>query len=336
MSDHRLKEAEYIGCEEQLMTCFEGMLTDGPSAGVKFIQVENGGGLSARILPDRGLDLYQVRFAGQNMNYLSPAGARSARLYDGREDHFLRNFYVGQLTTGGLQNLGPERRVYGEMQGLHGRFDNTEASGVFCRRFVTEDGRAGLEVGGTIREGRIFGENLKTERLYRFTEGTDTITLTDTVTNEGFLPRQFALLYHINFGYPLLEEGTHLTLDSEEVKPRTDEAAKYLNTWNAIEAPSAPYPERCYFHRLRRDADGMCEYQLYNEKRKIGAAVRFSGEVLPYFCEWKMLGKGEYVLGLEPSNTFMDGPAPGEEGCGAPVLQPGESRTYMVEFRYFR
>ena len=121
------------------MTCFEGMLTDGPSAGVKFIQVENGGGLSARILPGRGLDLYQVRFAGQNMNYLSPAGARSARLYDGREDHFLRNFYVGQLTTGGLQNLGPERRVYGEMQGLHGRFDNTEASGVFCRRFVTED-----------------------------------------------------------------------------------------------------------------------------------------------------------------------------------------------------
>lgn len=336
MSNHNLHAAEYIGCEDQLLTCFEGVLTDGPSAGVKFIHVENGGELSVQILPDRGLGLYQVRFAGQNMNYLSPAGVRSPRLYDAREDHFLRSFYVGQMTTGGLQNIGPERRVYGELQGLHGNFDNTEASCVSCRRFVTDDGKAGLEISGTVREGRIFGENLKVERSYRFTEGEDTIVLHDTVTNEGFAPRQFVLLYHINFGYPLLEEGTKMILDSEEVKPRTAEAEKYMSTWNVIEAPSAPYPERCYFHKVRQDADGMCEYRLYNEKRGIGAAVRYSGKLLPHFCEWKMLGKGEYVLGLEPSNASMDGPAPGEEGCDAPLLQPGESISYRIEFRYFR
>jgi galactose mutarotase-like enzyme len=47
-----------------------------------------------------------------------------------------------------------------------------------------------------------------------------------------------------------------------------------------------------------------------------------------------MLGKGEYVLGLEPMNVFLDGPKLNEEGCMAPILAPGADMTYEVEIEF--
>ena len=68
-----------------------------------------------------------------------------------------------------------------------------------------------------------------------------------------------------------------------------------------IEAPEYPYPERCYFHKIRPDRNGKCSYTVFNEKLAVGVRVEFDAKELPYFCEWKMLGKGEYVLGMEPA-----------------------------------
>ena len=66
----------------------------------------------------------------------------------------------------------------------------------------------------------------------------------------------------------------------------------------------------------------------------IGVRVSWKHADLPYFCQWKMLGKGEYVLGMEPLNAPLDGKKIGEEGCLAPVLQPGESKTYSLHFSF--
>ena len=134
--------------------------------------------------------------------------------------------------------------------------------------------------------------------------------------------------------YPLLEEGTKLILDSLEMTPREENAAKYADTWQQVEAPGYPYPERCYFHKLARDAEGMTQYTIFNEKRGIGVNVQYDGSELPFFCEWKMLGKGEYVMGLEPMNVFLDGPKVGQEGCAAPILGPGESKVYKIKLNF--
>ena len=47
-----------------------------------------------------------------------------------------------------------------------------------------------------------------------------------------------------------------------------------------------------------------------------------------------MLGKGEYVMGLEPMNVFLDGPKVGQKGCAAPILGPGESKVYKVRLNF--
>ena len=81
-----------------------------------------------------------------------------------------------------------------------------------------------------MKEARLFGENLMLERKLAFAYEDDSITITDRITNCGFGRRQFGLLYHLNYGYPLPQDGTRIIIDSEEVTPRTPEAAKFAGT----------------------------------------------------------------------------------------------------------
>ncbi len=330
-SDTYQEKLEHIGDLNQLITLQEAVLKGGFQDGVRIMQVENGGNLSVSVLPDRCMDLYQVRYKGKNLNYLAPCGIVAPSYYDAQGTRWLRNFFVGQLTTCGLQHFGnPRITPEGEELGLHGRIANTPAENVKYERGVKGENPT-LTLEGTMREARIFGENLTLHRKLEFEYENDSITLTDTVTNHGFGDRQFVYALHLNYGYPLLEEGTKLIFDSLETIPREEHAAKYADTWKQVEGPAYPYPERCYFHKIARDENGQSQYTIFNEKRDIGVNIQYDGNDLPFFCEWKMLGKGEYVMGLEPMNVFLDGPKVGEAGCAAPILGPGESKTYKVK-----
>lgn len=325
---------KYIGDQDQLISYKEGYLSNGADQGVRFMHVQNGSGLSATILPGRCMDIYQVRYKGFNMNYLGPCGIQGPQFYDPHGAFWLRNFFVGQLTTLGLQHYGGAEVIDGEERGQHGRIGNAPAENVHYERFTDTEGNPKLSVEGTMREARIFGENLTLHRKLTFSYEENSILLEDTITNHGFGDRQVLYALHLNYGYPMLEEGMKMYLESEKVEPRTEEAAKYLDTWNQIEKPSYPYPERCYFHTMKKGEDGNTGYAIFNEKRNIGVRVSYLADDFPFFCEWKMLGEGEYVLGLEPMNAFLDGPKLNQEGCAAPILKPQESKVYKVKIDY--
>ncbi len=324
----------YVGDLNQLLSLQEGTLTGGFQDGVRIMEVHNGGNLSATVLPGRCMDIYQVRYKGKNLNYLAPCGIVAPEYYDAQGARWLRSFFVGMLTTCGLQHLGgPLVKPDGEELGLHGRIANTPAENVKYA-YGTKDENLTLTLEGTMREARIFGENLTLHRKLEFEHETDIIVFTDTITNHGFGDAQFVYSLHLNYGYPLLEEGAKLLFDSLEVTPRDAEAAKHMDDWREVEAPQYPYPERCYFHKLAKDEQGMTGYTIFNEKRSIGVKVEYDGNDFPFFCEWKMLGKGEYVVGLEPLNVELDGQKVGQEGCAAPILGPGESKTYQVKMTF--
>lgn len=333
MSDTYQNKLEYVGDLDQLMSLKEGILSGGFQKGLQVMEIHNGGNLAATILPGRCMDLYQVRYKGKNMNYIAPCGIVAPEYYDARGTQWLRNFFVGLLTTCGLQHLGGPKVINGEELGLHGRIANAPAENVKYDRGMHGENPT-ITVEGTMRESRIFGENLTLHRKMEFEYENDSILLTDTITNHGFGDRQFVYALHLNYGYPLLEEGTELIFDTLETAPREENAAKYLDTWKQVEPPQYPYPERCYFHKIKKDENGMCQYTIFNQKRKIGVNVRYSGNDLPFFCQWKMLGKGEYVMGLEPMNAFLDGPKVGEPRCEAPILAAGESKIYKVKLNF--
>lgn len=324
----------YVGNTDQLISVQEGRLIGGRADGVRTVHISNGAGLDAVVLPDRCMDFYQLRVKGSNVNYISPAGVVAPQYYNDRGDLFLRSFSVGFLTTCGLQNIGSPCSENGREYGLHGRLSNTPAQQFSCRT-VVRDGNLAAVLSGEMNEAVLFGENLSFRRTITFPYGENRFYIEDTLVNRGYKKTPFLLLYHFNFGYPMLDPDTELTLDSMHVEPRTQHAADYLKTWNRIEEPQDNFDEMCYYHTLKTDVQGRSSYSVYQPKLDLGVRVQFDGEKLDHFCEWKMFGKGEYVLGLEPMNSLLEGRASGLKENQVKFIDAGGSITYCAEVSFY-
>ena len=142
------------------------------------------------------------------------------------------------------------------------------------------------------------------------------------------------VLYHINLGWPLLDE-TALLLGpgnpEEPPEPRDDEAKTGLDTWDQFSAPTPNFKERVFDHRPVAGTDARAEARLENPHLGLTFSVRFRPEELPEFVQWTMTGEGTYVLGLEPATCRVEGPS-AEEAAGRLIhLEPGETRSHQLE-----
>jgi hypothetical protein len=328
------KQLEYVGDISQLISLRESRLSGGRQEGVRSVEISNGSGLEATILPDRCMDFYQIRFKGHNINYISPCGIAAPQYFNDTGDRFLRNFFVGFLTTCGLQNIGVPNAYQGKEYGLHGRLSNTPAEQFHWSREITDHSLAAV-LYGEMKEAVLFGENLSLRRKISFPYGENKILLEDTVTNYSFQKIPFMLLYHFNFGYPMLDEDSVLLLDSLHIQPRNQHAAEHTADWNKIETPQDSFEEMCYYHTLKKDLDGFASYSLYQPKLNIGVTIKFDAQKLDYFCQWKMFGKGEYVMGLEPMNAMLDGHTQETEQNRIKSLEPQQNMKYQFEISFF-
>lgn len=327
-------QLEYIGDLSQLISVRESRLIGGRQEGVHAVDISNGAGLEVTILPDRCMDFSQIRFKGHNINYIGPCGIAAPQYYNDIGNRFLRNFHVGFLTTCGLQNIGSPDVYQGKEYGMHGRLSNTPSE-QFRWDYEITDGSPSVVLSGKMREAVLFGENLSLSRKITVPYGKNYILLEDTVTNHGFQEIPFMLLYHFNFGYPLLDEQTELSLDSEQVKPRNEHAAEHVQDWRKIESPQNSFEEMCYYHTLKKDENGFASYSLYQPKLDIGVKVKFDAEKLDNFCQWKMFGKGEYVMGLEPMNSLLDGHEQAVEQNRLKTIRSQQSITYQFQITFF-
>jgi galactose mutarotase-like enzyme len=141
------------------------------------------------------------------------------------------------------------------------------------------------------------------------------------------------LLYHCNFGYPLLDENAILETPHTRIEPRDAEAAEGLAQACRFEPPSNGYREKVYFHHLKADRKGLITARLTNAKRGLSVIIRYRYDQLPYFTQWKMMGKGEYVCGLEPGNALVLGRAAERQAGRLTTLKPGETRQYEILFQ---
>src|SRR3546814_8938308 len=67
-----------------------------------------------------------------------------------------------------------------------------------------------LSITGVMRETRPFGPCLELRRTISGTLGRAVIRVHDRVTNRGNTSVPHMLLYHCNFGWPLVDEGTDI------------------------------------------------------------------------------------------------------------------------------
>jgi hypothetical protein len=329
---HKDQILQYIGNIAQIGGCRHYTLNEGWGRGMRATDVATGGGLQYTVLPDRGMDISLASYKGINLVYLTCSGETHPSFFEPEGLGWLRTFAAGLLTTCGLTYLGPPCQDEGQDLGLHGRISTTPA-----RQFTDLSGWDGdvyhCTLKGIMEEGHIFGYKLRLEREITSNSSQNAIFLSDTITNFGNKPSPYTILYHFNFGYPLLSEDTEMLIEPLLTVPRDNDALSGMSDFHRFIKPLPEYREQVFFHTMKGNDQGDTTVVIRN--KKVGTAVSLSFNVyqLPYVTQWKTMAYGEYALGIEPCNVLCKSRKALRDDNALPVLQPGESITNKIQIR---
>lgn len=315
---------EHVGSLSQVIRVDSFVEHGGVAHGSRLLRVVNGGGLEFDIHPDRALDIGRITVDGVPVAWMSPTGVTGPDSAEPEGQGWLRTFGGGLLTTCGLDTFGPPDVDGGEPLGQHGRIGAQRA--VVTRAEATA---AGILVEGTVRQARVFGENLVLRRRISSDAGSDTLRIDDTVTNESFADQSHMILYHLNLGWPLLGERTSIDIPAESVTPRDADAESGMPAHRVFGAPVPGFREQVFTHALARD--GETRVVVANPDNGLEAAIVVAAAQLPWIHQWKMTGQGHYALGIEPANSpSLAGRSAARAAGQVVVLAPGESAHYAL------
>lgn len=324
-----IEARRYLGSLRQVARVDSFVEQEGPARGARRMRMVTGGGLEIDLHPDRALDVGQVTIGGIPVAWIEPQGISSPWFYDPHGAGWLRTFGGGLVTTCGLESFGPPSTDAGVEYGQHGRVSAVPAE--ITRR---EDDGSELVVAGTVRQSTLHGENLVLRRVIRAPLGGRSFTIEDSVTNESPRPAEHMMMYHVNFGWPVVEPGARLLFPATRREPRDEITSAGLDRWDQFEAPRPDRREEVLVHHFE-DAAGETTVTLLNERLGLRIGLDFDRTQLPWLCEWKFQQDGTYVLGLEPVNSpAMGGRARAREDGELPTLEPGQTVEYRVGFRF--
>jgi hypothetical protein len=326
----------YVGEMSQVAGIRPVELQNGNERGVRALEFKTGNGFQFTVLADRAMDVFDCSYNGYSLAWHSPAGAVAPAFYDRHDIGWLWSFYGGLLVTCGLTQAGATDmdEEMDEELGLHGRVSSTPARNVSFGADWEGDEYI-LWATGEIREARLFGPNLVMRRSLYTRLGESRLWVKDVIENEGFEPTPLMLLYHCNMGFPLISEGAELLAVVNTMEPRDEEAERGVENFEAFEGPTPGYAEQCFFIDHDTDAKGMVNVALVNrgfmDNHGLGVYLTYPKDELPMYTQWKMVGEGAYVVGMEPGNCHPEGRRSARERGVLKILQPGESQTFHME-----
>jgi len=314
-------------------------MLDGVKRGVRAIDIKSPCGLDFTVLPDRGMDISRFTYRSIPIAWRSATRETSPVYYENRGAEWLKTFYGGLITTCGLTTMGLPSVDEGEELGLHGRISNIAADRVLADG-CWEGDRYKMWVQGRVREAGVFGNKLELSRKITTWMDEPGIIVEDTVENIGSQPSPIMMLYHVNIGYPVVDEGAELLEAEASVTPRDDEAKDGYKDFNKFTTPVRGFKEKVYFHDISADPEGNCNAAIVNEGfgngTGIGIWMRFNKDNLPVMLQWKNMGMGEYVCGIEPGNGTAGGRKAEREKGTLKFIEPGESQRFRLEFKVLK
>lgn len=313
-----------IGDISQIAGAVRYTYGEGKAKGTDAIEVKTGAGLRFVILPDKGMNIAYAELSGIPFSYISKTGIVAPTHYD--EPDFLRSFEGGLLTTCGLTYMGAPSVDEGISLGAHGRISNTPAFDVSINQDWDENGEYVIKVSGKVRESSMFGDNLVLKRTITAYLGENKIYLHDEIENAGFNKSPLMVLYHMNFGYPILSENSVLETNCENLRARDADAAPGINESEIFGGPVPEYREQVFY----RDSVAHSYAKLSNPDLGASVKLEFSADQLPYFVEWKQVGEQDYVVGLEPATNPPDGRAAVRARGELNFLEPEQKRDFDI------
>lgn len=310
-------------------------LDNGSEKGVRVAWINTGAGLYFKVVLDRAMDIADAFYNQYSLTWISHRGIIPLDFSEQSGFNWLNYFGGGLVTTCGLTHIGgPEDDESGK-RGLHDRISMIPAT---VESVVQPDlfrNQFEMSITGRMLQSTVFGPHLELKRTISARLGQPVIKICDEVTNVGNNEIPHMFLYHVNFGYPLIDNGTRLIWSGKWTTPKKDIIFNDNNNFRLCKPPMNEHSgtgESVAFIDINPDKDGSCCYEVCNENIPLNVAVRFRKDQLPWLTNWQHWGRNEYVTGLEPGTNPPIGQKTARNEGNLILLQPGESRKYEIEF----
>lgn len=312
------------------------VLDNGAGRGTRIAWINTGTGLRYKVVIDRAMDIMEAFHNQHCLAWVSHVGTTAPQPMSDATIDWLRTFGGGLITTCGLSNAGaPSSDEYGT-HGLHGKISNIPAE---IESIIQPDplmGKMDMSITGVMKETTVFGPCLELRRTISSTLGQAVIKIKDEVTNRGNQPVPLMLLYHINFGWPLINEGTEILWEGDWM-PRSSETAHIFKEGNPFKICPPPLDthagtgEEVAFIDPTADENGQCMCGIHNPTLNLTVKVLFKKEQLPYLTNWQHWGKNEYVTGLEPGTNTPIGQSKARAANQLMFINPLETKVFDLE-----
>ena len=294
------------------------------------------------------MDIGDANFCGASLGWHSPTGFRNPTLHEVESDgglSWLRSF-TGLMMPCGLDHTlggGEDDSSHFNYQHrtksyspLHGRIAFTPAH-LNGYGSGSQNGEYILWCEGVISQAAVFGENLQLIRRIEAKAGTNKFVIKDKVVNQGFSKTPHMFMYHINLGYPPLDEGSRFVGPVQECLWTSHEPSHQQVGYRTQPAPQESFQEQVYEHKVVPDTSGRVPVALINDTYQngqgIGLMVEYDIKQFPCLLQWQSFQKGACVFGIEPSTNHVLGKPFARKNNQLHWLEHGEERTYVTRFK---
>lgn len=329
----------------RLVTC-----EDGPERGLRVLEFDTGCGFTFDVLIDRCMDIGSMKLGQAAIGWHSPTGFRHPWLHEVDAEGglgFLRSFSGFMNTCGfdhvlGMAEESAEHYNYpyrSKIQhGIHGRASYTPAR--LTGYGADWDGDdCTLWAEGEVRQVAMFAENLCLTRRIEAKVGEASVVIRDRVENRGFQRTPHMLLYHVNIGWPVLDDGAELVAPIASTPFTAHDPNATDVDYRFQTVPLDGFREQVYAHEVTPAADGqVCaglinrRYDCGDGRKGLAFSMDYAKDELPCLMQWQNLQVGNYVMGIEPCTVWPGSRQEQKERGEVRWLDHGDSSSYTLRF----
>ncbi|MCL6325978.1 aldose 1-epimerase family protein [Pectobacterium polaris] len=327
--------SDALKIKNQHFSIEQKVLHGGRQEGSKVITITSQDGLKIALSPTRGMNLLHVTGKNIRLGWDSPVdevvNPNTINLESRNGLGWLEGFNE-MMVRCGFEWTGHPVVSDGMIYTLHGRAGNTPASKVVVE--VSDKAPHTITVRGLLKENSFKKSNLETWTELRYVPGSESFTVHDVLTNKADYARDYQIIYHSNFGTPILEEGARFIAPVKDISPFNDHAKAGLATWQTYKGPTKDFDEMVFNITPYTDAQGKTLAALVNKAGDKGVSIAFDTHQLPLLTLWKNTDteKQGYVTGIEPGTNYAYPVTIEREQGRVKKLQPGQSTTFELTY----
>ncbi len=327
--------SEKLNVKGQPFSIEQKVLHGGKQEGSKVIVIKSQDGLTITLSPSRGMDILHVEGYGVRMGWDSPVKEVVNPAYMNLESRNGLGWLEGfneMMVRCGYEWTGHPGVADGQLYTLHGKAGNTPASQVEVS--VSDAAPYTITVRGLLKESTFKKGDLQTMTELQYVPGASQFSIHDVLTNRGDYDHDYQIIYHSNFGKPILEDGAQFMAPMAQISPFNDYAKKGLSTWNTYAGPTKGFDEMVFNIAPLADANHQTVAAVVNKAGDKGAAIQFNVQQLPVLTMWKNTDtlKQGYVTGIEPGTSYAYPVTIERQQKRVKQLAPGQSAHFDLTY----